>query len=63
LRRHFDGIIATIEHKLSNFRLEGINSKIRLVNRRAHGHRTAESLAASTYLCLGGITINLPTQS
>lgn len=63
IRRHFDGIVATIEHRLSNSRLEGLNSKIRLINRRAHGHRTAQSLAASIYLCLGGITIPLPTQT
>ena len=63
IRKHFDGIIAAVEHGLSNSRLEGINSKIRLINRRAHGHRTAKALAASIYLCLGGITIQLPTQT
>jgi transposase len=62
IRNHFDGIVAAVEHGLSNSRLEGINSKIRLINRRAHGHRTADALAASIYLCLGGITILLPTQ-
>lgn len=62
LRKHFDGIVAAVELGLSNSRVEGINSKIRLVNRRAHGHRTAKSLAAMIHLCLGGITINPPTQ-
>ena len=60
--KYFDGIVAAVEYGLSNSRLEGINSKIRLINRRAHGHRTAESLTAMIYLCLGGITISLPTQ-
>lgn len=62
LRKYFDGIVAAVELGLSNSRVEGINSKIRLVNRRAHGHRTAKSLASMIYLCLGGITITPPTQ-
>jgi transposase len=61
--KYFDGIVAAVEYGLSNSRLEGINSKIRLINRRAHGHRTPESLTAMIYLCLGGITICLPTQT
>jgi transposase len=62
IRRQFDGIIAAIELGLSNSRLEGINSKIRLIQRRGHGHHTAEALTAMVYLCLGGITVTLPTQ-
>ena len=33
IRRHFDGIVAAVEHGLSNSRLEGINAKIRLINK------------------------------
>lgn len=51
LREHpFEGIIASVEHGLSNSRLEGIIAKIRLVNRlinkRGFGHPNARSLAA-----------------
>ena len=63
IRKHFDGIIAAVEHGLSNSRLEGINAKIRLINKRGYGHPNAEHLAAMIHLCLGGITINLPTQT
>jgi transposase len=63
LRRHFDGIVAAVEHGLSNSRLEGINAKIRLINRRGYGHPNGDHLAAMIHLCLGGITIPLPTQS
>jgi transposase len=63
LRRHFDGIVAAVQHGLSNSRLEGINAKIRLINRRGYGHPKAEHLAAMIHLCLGGITIPLPTQT
>ena len=62
IRRNFDGIIAAVELGLSNSRLEGINSKIRVIQRRGYGHHSAESLAAMIYLCLAGITITLPTQ-
>lgn len=59
---NFEGIIAAIELGLSNSRLEGINSKIRVIQRRSYGHHTADAIAAMIYLCLGGITITLPTQ-
>lgn len=61
IRKHFDGIVAAVERGLSNSRLEGINGKIRLINNRAHGHRSVDALTASIHLCLGGITIHLPT--
>jgi transposase len=63
IRKHFDGIVAAVEHGLSNSRLEGINAKIRLINRRGYGHPNATSLAAMIHLCLGGITIPLPTET
>ena len=62
IRKHFDGIAAAVEWGLSNSRLEGINAKIRLINNRAHGHKTANALAASIYLTLDGIHVQLPTQ-
>lgn len=63
VRKHFDGIAAAVDWGLSNSRLEGINAKIRLINNRAHGHRSIPALTASIYLGLGGITITLPTQT
>ncbi len=63
IRKHFDGILAAVEHHLSNSRLEGINAKIRLINRRGYGHPKAAHLAAMIHLCLGGITIPLPTET
>jgi transposase len=63
IRRHFEGIIAAVKHGLSNSRLEGINAKIRLINRRGYGHPNPHSLTAMIHLCLGGITIPIPTQT
>jgi transposase len=62
IRRHFDGIVAAVEHGLSNSRLEGINAKIRLINKRGYGHPNGNHLIAMIHLCLGGITVLLPTK-
>jgi transposase len=61
IRTHYDGICAAAELGLSNSRLEGINAKIRLIQRRGYGYHSIKALAASIYLCLGGITVRLPT--
>jgi transposase len=63
LRKHFHAVIAAVELGLSNSRLEGINTKIRVIQRRGYGHRDANTLTAMIYLCLGGIDIPLPTQT
>ncbi len=63
VRTHLEGIIATVELGFSNSRLEGINAKIRLINARAYGHHSVDSLTAMIYLVLGGITIKLPTET
>ena len=62
VRTNFDGICAAVEEGLSNSRLEGINGKIRLIQRRGYGYHSVDALAASIYLCLGGITVPLPTR-
>lgn len=63
IENHFDGIAAAVEHDLSNSRLEAINAKIRRVNRMGFGHPKLENLMAMIHLCLGGITIPLPTET
>ena len=60
--RHRDRILAAVELGLSNSKLEGLNSKIRLINHRGYGHHSAAAIIAMIYLCCGGITITLPTQ-
>ena len=63
VEKHLEGILATVELGYSNSRLEGINAKIRLINARAYGHHSVDSLAAMIYLVLGGISIKLPTET
>jgi transposase len=60
LRAHRDGILAAIRLGLSNGRLEGLNSKIRLISHRAFGFHSADPLIALVYLCCAGLTIELP---
>jgi transposase len=60
LREHREGILAAIRLGLSNGRLEGLNSKIRLISHRSFGLHSAEALIALVYLCCTGITIDLP---
>ena len=62
IRHNLDGIVAAVELGLSNSRLEGINGKIRLIQRHGYGYHSVDSLAAAIHLCLGGITIQLPTR-
>jgi len=60
IRRHRAGILAAIRLGLSNGRLEGLNSRIRLISHRSFGFHSAAPLIALVYLCCAGITIELP---
>ncbi len=62
VRANRDRILAAVELGLSNSKLEGLNSKIRLINHRGYGHHSAAALIAMIYLCCGGITVQLPTE-
>jgi transposase len=61
VRKERGRILAAIELGLSNSKLEGLNSKIRLINHRGYGHHSAAAIIAMIYLCCGGITVDLPT--
>jgi transposase len=60
IRTHRAGILAAIDHRLSNGRLEALNNKIRLLSHRAFGFHSAAALLALVYLCCAGITIPIP---
>ena len=62
IRKHKAGVLAAIELQLSNGRLEGLNSKIRLLSHRAYGFASADALIATIYLCCSNIQIDLPHQ-
>jgi transposase len=60
LARFRAGILAAIELGLSNGRLEGLNSKVRLLSHRSYGFHSATALIALVYLCCGSFEIELP---
>ena len=60
IRRHRQGILAAIRLGLSNGRLEGLNSRIRLISHRSFGFHSAAPLIALVYLCCAGVVIDLP---
>jgi transposase len=60
IRRHHDGILNAIRLGLNNGRLEGLNSRIRLISHRSFGFHSADPLIALVYLCCTRIVITLP---
>jgi transposase len=54
------GILAAIEHGLSNARVEAINTQIRLITRRAFGFHSAQALIALAMLTLADLCPPLP---
>lgn len=60
MRRYRNDIANTLTHKLSNARVEAINTKIRLLTRIAFGFKSAKALIALVMLHLGGYDIRLP---
>lgn len=58
IRRHFDGILAYFQARLTNGRVEGINNKLRMIARRAFGYHSPEPLISMLFLCNGGITLD-----
>jgi len=62
IRAERERILHAVELGLSNSKLEGLNSKIRLINHRGYGHHSAAAIISMIYLCCGGITVQLPTE-
>ena len=53
-------IQATLFHGVNNGRMESLNTKVRLIARRAFGFRSAPALIALSELTLGGLCPSLP---
>jgi transposase len=60
--RDRDAIIATINNRLSNALVESMNTKIRLIIRRAFGFHSAQAIIALAMITLGGHRPSLPTR-
>ncbi len=57
---HIDALIATLEHRLSNALVEAINTRIRLIIRRAYGFHSSSPLIALAMLSCGDCRPTLP---
>ena len=57
---HLSGIAAALSFGLSNARTESVNTRIRLIARRAFGYHSPEALIALALLALGGLCPPLP---
>ena len=60
MRHRRDMILNAIEHGLSNGRVEGLNTKVRLIIRRAYGFHSADAALALVMLGAGPINLQLP---
>ena len=60
IRRRYDAILATLEHKLSNARIEAVNNKIKLTIRMAYGFRDIDNMIDMIMLRCSDIEVNLP---
>ena len=61
IRRHFAEIIAYFEHPYTNAVLEGVNSVIQNVKRRARGFRNMDYFATMIYLTCGKLDLKAVT--
>jgi transposase len=57
---HRDYVVNAITQRLTNARLQGINSTVRLLSHRARGYRRLSSLSAMITSVCGRIPVALP---
>lgn len=60
IKRHWDGILKYTTSKITNGVLEGINSIIQAVKRRARGYGTTKHFISMVYLVCSDLEFNLP---
>jgi transposase len=57
---HIDAILVTLDHRISNALVEALNTRIRLLTRRAFGFHSSAPLIALAMLSFGGHRPTLP---
>jgi len=60
IRKYKEGILAYIDHRLTNGIVEGFNNRLRTIARRAYGFHSPRPLIAMLFLCCGGIILDPP---
>ena len=58
---HFEGIVAYTKTKITNGIMEGINSLVQAVRKKARGYRTTRYFINMIYLVAGKLNFLLPT--
>jgi transposase len=61
IERHWHGILAFFDSRISNGLIEGINSLVQAAKAKARGYRSVITLTAMTYLVAGKLDLKLPT--
>lgn len=60
---HAEGILAGLRLGLTNARTEAVNTKIRLITRRAYGFHSAAAVIALVMLACGPVNLRLPYEN
>ena len=61
IERHWNGILAFFDSRISNGLIEGINSLVQAAKAKARGYRNRETLKCVTYLVAGKLDLKIPT--
>jgi transposase len=61
VKTHFDGIMRYFTSRLTSGAMEGINSRIQEVKRRAKGYRNINNFISMIYLEAAALDLPLPT--
>jgi len=60
IRKHLDDIVAYVRWRVTNSTAEGLNTKARLLTRRAYGFHTPSAVIAMIMLCCSGLVFKPP---
>ena len=63
IKAHWFGIVNYFDYKITNGILEGINSKIQLIKRRARGYRDVKNFINMIHFCCGKLKFAYPQYS
>lgn len=63
IRRHYDAIMATLENRLSNARIEAVNNKIKLTIRMSYGFRNLDNMMDLIMLRCSNLVVKLPWEA
>lgn len=61
LMSHADTILNTARHRITNGRIEALNSTVRLISHRSRGFRRIDNLIGLIHLICGRVQVALPT--